>query len=95
MPREYFVYILTNASRTVLYTGMTNDLKRRAFEHREGMVPGFTQKYHVKYLVYYEICGDVNQVILREKQIKGGSRKAKKDLINAFNPDWRDLYDET
>ncbi len=92
MEKYYFVYILTNPGITVLYTGITNDLKRRVYEHRNKVVPGFTAKYNVKKLVYYEVYDDPQYAIAREKQIKSGSRKKKLDLISSFNPDWRDLW---
>ena len=92
MEKYYFVYILTNPGNTVLYTGVTNDLKRRVYEHRNKVVPGFTAKYNVKKLVYYEVYDDPQYAIAREKQIKSGSRKKKLDLISSFNPDWRDLW---
>ena len=92
--RQYAVYILTNPASTVLYTGVTNDLKRRTYEHREDAVEGFTKRYNVHRLVYYEVCDDVTSAIAREKQIKAGSRKKKMSLIDAFNPSWRDLYFE-
>ena len=91
--KQYYVYIMTNKNNSVLYTGMTNDLMRRVYEHREKLVEGFTTKYNVGKLVYFEIFRDVESAILREKQIKGGSRAKKLDLINDFNKDWRDLYD--
>jgi len=92
MEKYYFVYILTNLGNTVLYTGVTNDLKRRVYEHRNKVVPGFTAKYNVKKLVYYEVYDDPQYAITREKQIKSGSRKKKLNLISSFNPDWRDLW---
>ena len=94
MEKQYYVYILTNKRHTVLYTGVTNDLVRRVFEHREKVVPGFTKKYNVYKLVYYEMTESIESAILREKQIKGGSRQKKLDLINEMNPLWRDLYEE-
>ena len=93
MEKQYYVYIMTNKNNSVLYTGITNDLMRRVYEHREKLVEGFTKKYNVGKLVYFEIFRDVESAILREKQIKGGSRAKKLDLINDFNKDWRDLYD--
>ena len=93
MEKQYYVYIMTNKNNSVLYTGMTNDLMRRVYEHREKLVEGFTTKYNVGKLVYFEIFRDVESAMLREKQIKGGSRAKKLDLINDFNKDWRDLYD--
>ena len=89
---RYFVYILSNKSRTVLYTGVTNDLTKRVYEHRNNLTKGFTSKYNVKDLLYYEIFGDINLAIAREKQIKGGSRKKKLELIESMNKDMEDLY---
>lgn len=83
--RYYYVYIMTNKSDTVLYTGVTNDLKRRVYEHQQKLVSGFTQKYNVTKLVYFEVCNNVEAAILREKQIKAGSRRRKVGLINAMN----------
>ena len=94
MHNQYYVYIMTNKGNTVLYTGVTNDLKRRAYEHREKLTSGFTSKYRVNKLVYYEVFGDPENAICREKQIKGGSRQRKVGLISRMNPEWRDLYDE-
>jgi putative endonuclease len=85
---------MTNARNTVLYVGVTNDLKRRAYEHRNGLLKGFTKRYNVHKLVYYEAGEDVSGAIEREKQIKGGSRADKITLVNSMNPDWRDLYDD-
>ena len=92
--RQYYVYIMTNKHNTVLYTGVTNDLKKRTWQHKEKLVEGFTQRYNVTKLVYYEVVEDVRAAIAREKQIKGGSRQKKLDLINSMNSDWRDLYDD-
>ncbi|MDQ5984995.1 MAG: hypothetical protein CSYNP_00699 [Syntrophus sp. SKADARSKE-3] len=94
MERQYFVYIMTNRNKTVLYTGITNNLQRRVYEHREKMVDGFTKKYNIDKLVYYEICCNPEDAIIREKQIKAGSRNKKLALINNANADWNDLYDE-
>jgi putative endonuclease len=85
---------MANAHNTVLYTGVTNDLKRRAFQHKNGQGCVFTRKYHVTKLVYYQLTTDVNAAIAREKQIKGGSRRKKMDLIHSLNPEWKDLYEE-
>ena len=85
---------MTNKSDTVLYTGITNDLKRRCYEHKQKLVGGFTKKYNITKLVYYEICRDVESAIMREKQIKSGSRIKKIGLVNKMNPVWKDLYDE-
>ena len=94
MANQYYVYIMTNKGNTVLYTGVTNNIKRRVYEHKSKLVDGFTKKYNITKLVYYEISTDINSAIAREKQIKGGSRKKKIDLINGTNDEWRDLYDE-
>jgi putative endonuclease len=91
---KYYVYIMTNAHHTVLYTGVTNDLARRVYEHKNGLGSAFVKKYNVHKLVYYQIGEDVHSTIAREKQIKAGSRKKKIDLINSLNPEWKDLYDE-
>ncbi len=88
----YYVYILTNKSNKVLYTGVTNDLERRCFEHKSKRIKGFTQKYNVDKLIYYESYDFVDLAIDREKQIKGYSRAKKISLINEFNPEWKDLY---
>jgi putative endonuclease len=91
--RQYCVYIMTNAHHTVLYTGVTNNLQRRVLEHRAGK-SGFTKKYNVHKLVFFE-CGDsIETAIAREKQIKGGSRQKKMDLVNSINPEWKDLFEE-
>jgi putative endonuclease len=88
--RQYFVYIMTNRSRT-LYTGMTNNLERRVEEHRSKLVPGFTGKYNITRLVYWEEYRDVREAIAREKEIKGWVRSKKISLINSMNPNWNDL----
>jgi len=92
--KTYFVYILTNQNNTVLYTGVTSDLIGRIWQHKEKLTKGFTNKYNVDKLVYYEIYEDAYEAISREKQIKAGSRQKKINLINEFNPQWRDLYNE-
>jgi putative endonuclease len=84
---------MSNKNNKVLYTGVTNDLKRRVYEHKEKLIGGFTKKYNINKLVYYEIFADPDNAILREKQIKGGSREKKIGLINSANLDWKDLYD--
>lgn len=94
MTGQYFVYIMTNTHNTVLYTGVTNDLRRRVYEHKEGLGGWFTSKYRVRKLVYYESTGDAYAAIAREKQIKGGSRRRKIDLVEATNPEWKDLCEE-
>jgi putative endonuclease len=94
MDRRYYIYVMTNKRNTVLYTGVTNDLKRRVYLHKEKLVEGFTKKYNITKLVYYEIYNDIENAILREKQIKGGSRQKKVELINSMNENCRDLYEE-
>ncbi len=89
---EYCVYIMTNKWGTALYTGVTNDLVRRVYEHKNKVVKGFTSKYNLDRLVYYEATGSVESAIAREKQIKAGSRAAKVRLIEKMNKDWLDLY---
>ena len=86
------IYIMTNRTDNVLYTGVTSNLKKRVYEHREKMIEGFTKKYNTHKLVYYEVFQDMANAIAREKQIKGMSRQKKIDLITAVNPDWIDLY---
>ena len=94
MPRQYCVYILTNRRNTVLYTGVTGELLRRVYQHREKLLPGFTSRYNVSKLVYYECTEDPSSAIAREKQIKAGSRRKKIALLTGFNPQWRDLFDD-
>ncbi|MBC8507872.1 MAG: GIY-YIG nuclease family protein [Anaerolineales bacterium] len=91
--KNYYVYIMTNHSGT-LYTGVTNDLLRRIFEHKKGLVPGFTKKYKIKQLLYFEETNDVAIAIEREKQIKGWLRQKKIDLIESINPEWEDLAED-
>ena len=91
---QYYVYILTNTHRSVVYTGVTNDLIRRVYEHKNHLDKGsFTAQYNINQLVYYEMTSDVNAAIEREKQIKGWNRKRKNKLIESKNPNWVDLYD--
>ena len=85
---------MTNKHDTVLYTGVTNDLIRRVYEHKEKAVKGFTKKYNITKLLYYEICEDIEEAILREKKIKGGSRAKKIALVNSMNKEWKDLYED-
>jgi putative endonuclease len=94
MTKQYYVYIMTNKHNAVLYTGVTNDLRRRVYEHKEGLGGAFTSRYNVNKLVYYEIANDARAAIAREKQIKAGSRQKKLDLIDGLNPEWRELCDE-
>jgi putative endonuclease len=92
MERGGYIYILTNKNHTVLYTGVTSNLVNRLYEHKTGLYKtSFTYKYNVKELVYFEEFLSVEEAIYREKQIKGGSRQKKLDLINHFNPEWKDL----
>lgn len=85
---------MTNKVNTVIYTGVTSDLQKRVYEHKEKMVEGFTKRYNVNKLVYYELADTIEEAIAREKKIKGGSRKKKIDLINSMNPNFKDLYYE-
>jgi putative endonuclease len=87
----YYVYMLTNWNNRVLYTGVTNDLERRIYEHKNKLVKGFTAKYNVNKLVYFECTSDITTAITREKQIKGWTRQKKNELIQSVNPKWRDL----
>ena len=88
--KQYYVYIMTNKSRT-LYTGVTGDLERRVYEHKHKLVPGFTSKYNITRLVYFEMTHDIQAAISREKQIKGWLRKKKIALIESMNPEWKEL----
>ena len=90
MTKQYYVYIMTNRNRT-LYIGMTNNLERRVHEHKHGLFPGFTSKYKMTQLVYYEVGDDVRAAIAREKELKGWLRAKKRALIEAMNPEWEDL----
>jgi putative endonuclease len=94
MEQRYYVYILTNRHHTVLYTGVTGNLLQRISEHRTSTVPSFTNRYNLEKLVFYEEAADPAAAIAREKQIKAGSRRRKVALIDAMNPEWRDLYDD-
>jgi putative endonuclease len=92
MKKYYCVYIITNSTNSVLYTGVTGNLLARMYQHKNKSVSSFSSKYNLNKLVYYEIFEDINLAIAREKQIKAGSRKNKLELIHKLNPDWRDLY---
>ena len=92
--RTYYVYLLASRRNGTLYVGVTNNLSRRVWEHKEGVIDGFTKEYDVKLLVYYESYPDVRDAIQREKNIKKWPRRWKIDLIRSMNPDWRDLYEE-
>lgn len=91
---QYYVYILTNKTNTTLYIGVTNNLERRLYEHKHKLVDGFTKKYNLHKLVYYEVTGNVYAALEREKQLKGWLRARKNALISAQNPQWRDLSEE-
>ena len=92
--KEYCVYIMTNIHNTVLYTGVTNNLARRVYEHKNGLGSAFVKKYNVHKLIYYEVGDNIQSVLAREKQIKGGSRQKKINLIKSLNPEWKDLFEE-
>ena len=94
MKRGGCIYIMTNKNNTTLYTGVTSDLKVRVYQHKNNLFPeSFTATYKLHKLVYYEAYNSIEDAIKREKQIKGGSRKKKETLINTFNPEWKDLYE--
>lgn len=92
--KQYYVYILASKKNGTLYIGITNNLVRRVYEHMEGLIEGFTKKYDLKSLVYYEITNDINEAIKREKALKKWLRKWKIELIENMNPEWKDLYYE-
>ena len=87
----YYVYILVNKTNNVMYVGVTNDLQRRLYEHKNGLVEGFTKRYRIHKLVYYEGYSDVKEAIAREKQVKGFLRLRKNQLVEGTNPAWEDL----
>ena len=90
---NYYVYIMANKTNVAIYTGVTNNLQRRVYEHKNNLLPdSFTAKYNIHKLVYYETTTDIYSAIEREKQIKSHSRKWKNDLVNSLNPEWNDLY---
>lgn len=91
--KSYYVYILTNNSGNVMYVGVTNDLTRRLYEHQNALAPGFTQKYNVKKLVYFEETNSIEVAIMREKEIKKWRREKKNRLVETLNPEWKDLGD--
>ena len=93
LTKHYYVYIMASRSR-VIYVGMTNNLRRRVEEHQQKLVEGFTQKYNVTQLMYYEVTNDVHAALAREKEIKGWRRSKKVALIESVNPTWRDLSGE-
>ncbi len=92
--KSSYVYIMTNKKDGTLYVGVTSDLIKRVYEHKNGLCDGFTKKYGLKILVYYEVCEEITAAIAREKQLKAGSRKRKVDLIESMNSNWLDLYPE-
>ncbi len=92
--KQYYVYIMTNQAYTALYTGVTSDLLKRVYEHKDKVTDGFTKRYQVNKLVYYEIFSDPQNAITREKQIKDRARQKKIELIEGMNPQWRDLAEE-
>jgi len=94
MKRRPAVYLLTNKPDGTLYTGVTSDLPRRMWQHKNKVMKGFSARYNLNRLVYFELLEDMYEAISREKQIKAGSRKAKIKLIERNNPEWRDLYTE-
>ena len=89
--KDYYVYLLTNCNNKVMYVGVTNDLERRLYEHKNKLIKGFTEKYNVNKLVYYEQSNDVQAAIAREKELKKWRREKKNQLVNTLNPTWRDL----
>ena len=94
MQKCYCVYIITNQNNGTLYIGVSNDLKRRIYEHKHKLIDGFSKRYGLGMLVYYEVFEDIREAIIREKYLKGKKRAFKLKIINSFNPQWRDLYDE-
>ena len=94
LDRYYYVYILTNWNNKVLYTGVTSDLIKRVYQHKNKLAEGFTKKYNLNKLVYFEATNDVTSAIAREKQIKGWLRTKKNELVESINPEWRDLSDD-
>ena len=93
MEKQYYLYMMTNKYNNVLYVGVTNDIKRRVLEHRQGVVDGFTKKYNCHKLVWFEQYSDIRLAIEKEKTIKNWRREYKNNLINAMNPQWDDLYE--
>lgn len=91
--KKYYIYLMTNKMNTALYIGVTNNLIKRVYEHKNKLADGFTSKYNITKLVYYETFEDIQTAIAREKQLKGGSRKKKIALIEEINPNWNDLYE--
>jgi putative endonuclease len=94
MARDFYVYIMASKKNGTLYVGVTSDLVKRVWQHKNNVVPGFTQRHHVHTLVYFEPCGDAEQAIRREKRLKAWNRQWKLDLIEKQNPFWEDLFPE-
>ena len=92
--KQYYVYFMTNITNVVLYIGVTGDLRKRVYEHKNKLIKGFTRKYDINKLVYYEIFEDPENAILREKRLKGSSRTRKNKLVESVNPQWLDIYDQ-
>ena len=92
MEKQYYVYIMANKNNSVLYTGVTGNLEARIYQHKEKMIAGFTKRYNIPKLVFYEVFSDLYNAIVREKQIKAGSRRKKIELIERPNKEWKDLY---
>ena len=92
--RKYYVYFISNKTDSTIYIGVTNDLIRRIYEHKNKLIDGFSKKYNLTKLVYYEIYDSIEEAIKREKQLKAGSRQNKMDLINKNNLNWNDLYED-
>ena len=90
--QQHYVYMLFNKRNGTLYVGVTNDLVKRVWQHKNKVIESFTKQYSIDKLGYYEVCNDINSAIAREKQLKGGNRKNKLELIELNNPDWNDLY---
>lgn len=95
MVKSYYVYVLANWDGSVMYIGVTNNLERRIFEHKNKLIPGFSTKYNIDKLVYYEETSDVQAAIAREKQLKNWRREKKNALVASLNPEWKDLYNGT
>lgn len=92
--KTYYIYMIANKSNTVLYIGVTNNLERRIFEHKHKIIKGFSSKYNLTKLVYYEEYSDITTAIAREKHLKGWRRSRKNGLVETVNPEWKDLTDE-
>ena len=91
--KSSYIYFLTNKNKTVIYIGVTSDLLKRIYQHKTKAFKGFSSRYNCDILIYFEEFTDINQAILREKQLKSGSRKRKENLVNTMNPEWKDLSD--